>query len=79
MGPYTQFLPSALQASASLRLPHDAVLAPTAATTNEALRQRLSLLSSQLRHREVEIDSLKADVRRWRAAVTARGHRIAAG
>jgi len=37
-----------------------------AGTTNEALRLRLALLSSQLRHRDMDIDSLRNDVRRLR-------------
>jgi uncharacterized coiled-coil protein SlyX len=36
-------------------------------TTNETLRQRLLLLTGQLRHRDVEIDKLRTDVRRLRS------------
>jgi hypothetical protein len=40
-----------------------------AGTTNETLRQRSLLLTGQLRHRDVEIDKLRTDVRRLRALV----------
>jgi hypothetical protein len=38
-------------------------------TTNEALRHRLVLLTSQLRHRDAEIDGLRSDVSRLRTLV----------
>ena len=38
-----------------------------AGTTNDTLRQRLLLLTGQLRHRDVEIDKLRIDVCRLRA------------
>lgn len=51
-------------------LGHDIV---SLATTNEALRQRLLLLTSQLQNREVEIGALRSDVHRLRTIVTGDG------